>query len=417
MSIPTEDRQALRELASQVAEVARLPAHREKAALWRRLNDLEPVRPLVWINEICWHEMDVDGELTTRCQAAWCQRLETGLRRLLYQWRHLPADMVVSDYLTSPLAIRSTWYGLGFQEDVAVTDPTSDVVSHRYHPQIVEPADVEKIKTPVVTHDEAASEENYQTMCELLDGIMPVRKMGQRGVGLWPWDQLVRWIGITESLTMLIDRPQMAHAAIERLSSAYMAELAQMEELNLLALNNDNTRVGSGGYGFTGELPAEGADPARVRPRDMWGSTADQLFGHVSPEMHWEFGIQYELRWLSRCGMTYYGCCEPLDDRIHVLRRIPNLRKVSMSPWVDPERGAAALGTQFVYSCKPSPAVLAEDRWRPELARRSLRSTLEKIRGCRVEIIMKDVSTVRYQPQRLWEWSRIAMELAEEFAP
>ena len=29
---------------------------------------------------------------------------------------------------------------------------------------------------------------------------------------------------------------------------------------------------------------------------------------------------------------------------------------------------------------------------------------------------MKDISTVRYQPQRLWEWAAIAREVAEEFA-
>jgi len=28
---------------------------------------------------------------------------------------------------------------------------------------------------------------------------------------------------------------------------------------------------------------------------------------------------------------------------------------------------------------------------------------------------MKDISTVRYQPQRLWEWATIAVEVAEEF--
>ena len=28
---------------------------------------------------------------------------------------------------------------------------------------------------------------------------------------------------------------------------------------------------------------------------------------------------------------------------------------------------------------------------------------------------MKDISTVRYQPQRLWEWATIAMEEAQAF--
>jgi hypothetical protein len=64
---------------------------------------------------------------------------------------------------------------------------------------------------------------------------------------------------------------------------------------------------------------------------------------------------------------------------------------------------------------KPNPAILAEDDGRPELARRQLRETLEKTRGCHIEVIMKDISTVRYQPQRLWGWEKMAMELAEEF--
>jgi hypothetical protein len=61
--------------------------------------------------------------------------------------------------------------------------------------------------------------------------------------------------------------------------------------------------------------------------------------------------------------------------------------------------------------------VLASETWNPEQARFELQSFLEKARGCSIEIIMKDISTVRYQPQRLWEWEKIAMELAEKFAP
>jgi hypothetical protein len=33
-----------------------------------------------------------------------------------------------------------------------------------------------------------------------------------------------------------------------------------------------------------------------------------------------------------------------------------------------------------------------------------------------VELIMKDISTVRYEPKKLWEWAKIASEVAEEFA-
>jgi hypothetical protein len=32
-----------------------------------------------------------------------------------------------------------------------------------------------------------------------------------------------------------------------------------------------------------------------------------------------------------------------------------------------------------------------------------------------VEVIMKDVSTVRYEPQRLWQWAQMASELTEQY--
>ncbi|MHC4983066.1 MAG: hypothetical protein ACYTF6_07860, partial [Planctomycetota bacterium] len=190
----------------------------------------------------------------------------------------------------------------------------------------------------------------------------------------------------------------------------------QLEKLNLLSRNDDNTRIGSGAYGYTDELPGEPYDPEYVRTKNMWGCATAQIFSEVSPEMHWEFAVRHEMRWLERWRLTYYGCCEPLDRKMDILRRIPNLRKVSMSRWVDPERAAAQLEDKYVFSFKPSPAILAEDRWRPDQARKELRDVLEKTRGCRIEIIMKDVSTVRYEPQRLWEWSKIAMEEAERFA-
>lgn len=44
------DREILRTLASELAEIAALPVHKEKARLWEKLNDLESERPMVWIN-------------------------------------------------------------------------------------------------------------------------------------------------------------------------------------------------------------------------------------------------------------------------------------------------------------------------------------------------------------------------------
>ncbi len=108
LKLPRADVSTLRRLGEEIAAVSRLEVHREKAEMWRRLNDLEPVRPMVWINEIPWHEMNVDDELTLRCRDQWARELEEKLRQTLYQWRHMPADMIVNDYVECPLAIEST---------------------------------------------------------------------------------------------------------------------------------------------------------------------------------------------------------------------------------------------------------------------------------------------------------------------
>jgi hypothetical protein len=89
------------------------------------------------------------------------------------------------------------------------------------------------------------------------------------------------------------------------------------------------------------------------------------------------------------------------------------VRKVSMSPWVDEELGASEIGGDFVFSRKPSPAFLARDTWTPALVEADLKATLDACdrHGCPAELILKDVSTCRYQPQRLWEWNDIARRL------
>jgi len=417
MALSQRDRDILRRLAERQAAIATLPVHQERAELWRRLNQLEPTRPLVWINEIPWHEMDVNGELRLQAEDPWAREQETILRRTLYQWDHMPCDMVVNDYLMAPMAIYSTGLGIDEDVDIAVTDEANDVVSRRFRRQIIDPEDIQKIRAPVVTHDEAETNVRLALMRDVFGDVIELRPVGIKGRWFAPWDELIRWWGVEDAMLDLVDRPQMVNDCMVHLLDCYLHELDQWETLNLLTCNNDNTRVGSGGYAYTDELPGDAYDPMHVRASDLWGSSTSQIFSAVSPDMHWEFGLQHEMRWLKRFGLTYYGCCEPLDRKMQILRRIPNLRKVSMSPWVDLERGARELGTDYVFSYKPSPACLAEDHWRPDRVRNELRDALERMRGCRVEIIMKDISTVRYQPQRLWEWARIAMELTEALYP
>ncbi|HEY5584301.1 MAG TPA: hypothetical protein VIK78_07410 [Ruminiclostridium sp.] len=423
-SIPVEeeivlskrDKDILKRIGEETAKIAALPIHKKKAELWKRMNDLDSVRPMVYINEIPWHEMNVDDELTLQCENKWARDIEDRLRKTVYQWKHMPGDMIVNDYIECPLVIHSTDFGIKEEVDIARTDEKSDIYSRHFKIQITEPEDIEKIKMPQITYFKSATQYSYQAMCNIFDDIIPVKKVGQTHIWYTPWDYLVRWWGIQEAMMDLVLRPEMVHAIYEKMVTAWMSELDQFVEQNLLSLDCNNTRIGSGGYGYVSDLPGGDFDPNHIKPNNMWGCSNAQVFSSVSPEMHWEFAVEHDLKWLSRWGLTYYGCCEPIDKKMHILRRIPNLRKITVSPWCNSERVINEIGSDYVISRKPSPSIFAERMWSPEGAEDQLRDFMKKTDGkCHVELIMKDISTVLYQPQKLWEWEKIAMKVAEEY--
>ncbi len=405
------DKDTLRRLGRAYAEIATLPCQKETAKLWSNLNDLKSQRPMVWINEIPWHEMNVNNELTLVCSHPWARGLEESLRRTIYQWNHMPGDMVVNPWFDCDKVIHSTDFGIIEDTDIVKTDSSNDIVSRHFKIQIKNPEDIEKIGMPIITHDEKATAYSYEVMCDLLSDILPVRLKGQSHIWFTPWDYLVRWWGVSESMMDLVLRPDMVHAGVERMVQAWMVELDQFESMNLLSLDNNNTRIGSGGYGYCSELPGDNFHKDHIMAHNMWGCSNAQIFSEVSPEMHWEFALEHDMKWLARWGLTYYGCCEPLAGKMDLLRRIPNLRKVSCSPWNDTKKLITEIGNDYVISRKPNPAVFATKQWNSDEARRQIREFLDAAEGqCHIELIMKDISTVFYDPKRLWEWESIAME-------
>jgi len=409
MLVSKRDRDILRELARKIAEIAALPVQRETICLWKALNGLKPVRPMVMIDQIPWHEMDVDGELALETKDDFCRGIETSLRRTLYSWRHMRGDMVVEPVVEVPKVIHDTGFGIQVLDKTAVSDPRNPVLGHYYVDQLKTEEDVEKIRNPEIALDAEATAEVEEKAHEIFDGILDVRMQG-RLPWFVLWDNIATWRGAESILSDLVTRPEFMHRIMSRLTDAYLSMLDQLEEKGLLGLPQATIHC-TGAY--TDELPAPGFDPGHVRAKDLWTAGMAQIFSAVSPAMHQEFEIAYAVRWYSRFGLGYYGCCEPLHQKIDIIRNIPHVRKISMSPWVDVEKGAERIGRDFVFSRKPNPAFLAHDTWQPDIVEEELRDTLERCtrHGCPVEFILKDISTVRYQPQRLWEWADIAMRL------
>jgi len=411
MAFSEKDRTIIRDAAKRVAEIAADPVQKETTELWYRLNRLERTRPLILIYDATHHE--TGNKITCQAEDEQARNHEYGLRQKIYYWEHMRDDHVWDNKIICGVSVHSTGYGI----DANATRPDHVFGASRFNSVIPDDEDPSRIPMPTVTVDWEETERNFQRLSELYDGILTVEKRGIAGCGYAPLDAFITWRGIEQTFMDMVDRPEWLHGWLDRMCRFHLSELDQYEKLNVLSLNNANNRVGSGGLGFNDELPQSDFDGSHVRTIDQWGHTTTQIFSEVSPAMHEEFAIKYEKQFISRFGLANYGCCEPLDLKVDlIMKHMPNVRRISMSPKANVARGAQALGRRAVFSHKPNPTIIGMEHWDVDLARAELRDTFEKTRGCVVEVVMKDLHTCRGEPRRMWEWVDMAKKLSEEYA-
>jgi hypothetical protein len=150
----------------------------------------------------------------------------------------------------------------------------------------------------------------------------------------------------------------------------------------------------------------------RVRMQDTWILSESQETVGVGPDMFAEFIFPYQKSLTEHFGLSYYGCCEPVHNRWHIVKGLRNLRKVSVSPWCDQEFMAKELSGKYVFCRKPNPTLISTEHFDEPAIRADLKKTVELCRkhGTNLELVMKDVHTVQRKPERLARWVELARE-------
>lgn len=409
-SISQNDRLVLRDLAKRVAELAARPVEAEKRELWYRHNALEPTRPPVFCDpENGWNEILAPDKL--QCEGGLARGWEWHLRREIFWGEQMRDDKVIEPYLNVGHVYTETDWGL---HETRIGGQAGG--AWRWEAPLKTYDDMDKLHFPQITVDYEATQELLQLAQATFGDILQVRLKST-----WWWSfgmtQILVYLrGLEQIMYDMMDCPDNVHRLMAFLRDGHAARLDFLEKNGLLFLNNDGSYVGSGGFGWTHELPQPDFN-GHVRPIDMWGFAESQETVGISPEMFEEFIFPYQLSLLERFGLNCYGCCEPLDSRWHVVEKFPRLRRVSMSPWANVEAMAERLGNRYIFSWKPHPGVLAADTFDEEYIRQTLRKGLHALRknDCRVEIIMKDCHTIRNDPQRVIRWVQIAKEEADRF--
>jgi hypothetical protein len=407
IAISATERNVLRPLAAQVAELAARPIEQMKRDLWYRHNALEATRPVIFCDpENGWGEIIPPESLA--CEGELARRWEMMLRKEIFWGAQMCDDRVIEPFFNvRHVFVESDW---GMHEDRIGGEHGG---AYRWESPLKSYADFDQLRFPQITVNEEATARVLALANDTLGEFLHVRLKTS-----WWWTLGMTWTlvnlrGMAQIMYDMMDQPDDLHRLMALLRDGHLAKLDYLERSGLLRLNNDGTYVGSGGFGWTRELPQSDFVTGRVRPRDMWGFGESQETVGVSPAMFAEFIFPYQLPILERFGLNCYGCCEPLDKRWRIIQKIPRLRRVSISPWANLAYMAEMLGDRYVFSWKPAPVDLAMDTFDEDAIRVKLREGFRLTRHCRVEAIMKDNNTIGNDPSRVIRWVRIAREEAE----
>lgn len=419
----------IRDLAKRVKELSLQPIMEERRNKWYAHNDLKSSEPMLLVfPEGGWREIITPEMLV--CEDEEARYMEWMLRARLYRAEEINDDSVVEGIWEVSKMISNTGWGIrkdGATAAIGNKFAVDDSIGYcpmvwkkdfkfvekamPFSPCIEDEDDLKKLHAPTILYDEKGTMERLQIHGDVIGDILDVRLVGQKYIMFNLMEMYTDHRGLENVMYDLYEEPEMTHRAMEIFEAGFRSMVQQYKDMNLLEMNNDHSYCGSGGVGYTHDLPrnANGAKDTV----NMWAFAESQEFTSVSPEQHKEFVMDYEARLLEPFGLSAYGCCEPIEKKLDTVLRMPNMRRISVSPWANIESCAQQIGMKAVYSWKPNPSYFINnfnEEWLSDYVRKMLMATKNNA----AEIILKDTHTCQKDPERYGKWTRLVRKAIEE---
>jgi len=271
----------------------------------------------------------------------------------------------------------------------------------------------ETVQVPRHEIDEGATAERVARVEEAIGDIITVNVDRGPAYLMWTGDiatELGYLRGIEHFMLDMMDNPGWLHRLSKSLGDGLLRVHDQAEAAGDWGLCDHQNQA----MPYAEALPDPAPNATGVTRKQLWGYQAAQEFTGVSPEMHEEFLLRYQLPILETFGLVAYGCCEDLTHKIDMLRRIPNLRRIAVTPFADAPRCAEQIGTDYVISYRPSPADMVSYGFDEDRVRGILTRDLEPCRDLHVDITLKDVETVQGDATRVRRWVDVTREVIDE---
>lgn len=410
----SNDVNILRELARQYAELAHQPVQEERRRLWAAHFSLKKTRPPVVVRFGTWNFWcrEVFGDAAMACADPFYREHERRLRQEIFH-DSLGDDYILEPWLTQPASVKGEWrklWGLNENHSKAPVEGGA----WKFDPPLKDWSDLAKLTYTRHEVDEVQTRANVARLAEAIGDILPIDVPRGPVCSSFSGDISTSLAGLRGLEQMMIDMyesPKELHQLLSFMRDGILQNNREAEQAGHYSLTTQDHQAMP--YTEESEWPRPNSGPRQRR--QLWSFCAAQEFAVVSPALHDEFLLRYQLPIQEHFGLLHYGCCEDLTQKIDILRSFKNLRSIAVAPLANVRKCAEQIGRDYVISWRPNPTDMVCAGWDEARIRRIIREGLQGCRNGYVHIMLKDIETVQNDPSRLARWTRIVREIADNF--
>ena len=398
-----DDYEVLRKLAGRYMEIADDPVMTERRELWRRYMSMESTRPPISIGFGAWSAF-MDDFLNLpehrECEEQTHYKVERDLKLRIYK-SELGDDTVFKPYYT----IRAVTLPRTDEELMGVRfkKTGSYGIGHGYHiDSVIETLTQAKALDPGTFEiDEEATAACVDDLSKAFEGVLEIDEMRGPFLTGFSGDCSYHYMNLRGLEQMMTDpylEPEIHGTIMEFLKRRTLADHRLAEEEGRVS---SSAFIEIQGEGYTNELPDPQPNTYSGSLKDCWFFAASQELTAVGPDFFEKHMVDYQLPIVEQFGLVHYGCCENLSDKIDVLRKIPNLRRIAVTPSADIDCCVEEIGTDYLISWRPNPGLSVTVAYDVEATRKFLVENLRKLEGCMFDVSWKDIENDCGDPYNL----------------
>ena len=406
MNDQDHDIKIIRKLASDYMEIANKPIQEERRKLWEEHFSLKKTRIPVATNFGTWNAwcLEVFGDDAMECKDPFYRFFERNFKMQMFQYE--TGDDIIQEPWTTLFATRR---GGSWGLDVTVHHSGESGGAWKAEAPLANWDDMDKLIKPKFEIDKDETEKNYERIHKAIGDIIEIDLCYGLPMAYFAGDissTIATFRGLQQIMLDMYVDPDKYHQLLAFLRDGILAAQDAAEAANELTL----TCAANQTQPYAEELERIKANSGPRKRKDMWGFIAAQEYTLISPEFHDEFLLQYQKPIMAPYGLVHYGCCEDLTKKIDLLRTVPNLRSIAVTPAADTKECARQIGKDYVMSWRPDPADSVCMDWNEERLRRLLREGIEACSDGYYHIFLKDIETVQGETDRLKRFVDITRE-------